>query len=199
MLLMTRIAGVLLVLLQVATAAGSRTDAHHPLVVLETEFGQIRIEVFAREAPISSRNFLRYVDERRFADAAFYRVVHLENQPQNEIKIEVIQGGLGFEDQPGALPPIEHETTETTRILHRDGVVSMARNEPGSASSEIFICIGDQPELDFGGRRNPDGQGFAAFGRVVNGMDVVRRIQQLPSTSQILDQEVAISAVFRSK
>jgi peptidyl-prolyl cis-trans isomerase A (cyclophilin A) len=165
---------------------------------METDYGSIQIEVFVRKAPITSRNFLRYVDEGRFDSAAFYRVVHLENQPNSAVKIQVIQGGLGFHEQPGALPPIAHETTETTGIAHRDGVISMARNEPGTASSEIFICIENQPELDFGGRRNPDGQGFAAFGRVISGMEIVRQIQQLPSSEQMLDQEVKITSVYRS-
>lgn len=198
MLFVSRITSLVLVVALLPTAAAAFAGKN-PLVVFETEFGRIQIQVFVREAPRTSRNFLRYVDEGRFSGASFYRVVHLENQPENDVKIEVVQGGLGNEDQPGALPPIGHETTETTGIVHRDGVISMARNEPGSASSEFFICIGEQPELDFGGRRNPDGQGFAAFGEVVEGMEVVRRIQQLPSTSQRLDQEVAITAVYRSK
>lgn len=198
MLFVSRITSLVLVVALLPTAAAAFAGKN-PLVVFETEFGRIQIQVFVREAPRTSRNFLRYVDEGRFSGASFYRVVHLENQPENDVKIEVVQGGLGNEDQPCALPPIGHETTETTGIVHRDGVISMARNEPGSASSEFFICIGEQPELDFGGRRNPDGQGFAAFGEVVEGMEVVRRIQQLPSTSQRLDQEVAITAVYRSK
>jgi peptidyl-prolyl cis-trans isomerase A (cyclophilin A) len=190
---------VLILLLTLFPMIGSSSEKFHPRVVVETEFGKIQIEVFIQEAPVTSNNFLRYVDEGRFEGAAFYRVVHLDNQPENDVKIEVIQGGLGFEEQRGALPPIGHETTEATGILHRDGVVSMARDQPGTAGSELFICIGEQPELDFGGRRNPDGQGFAAFGRVVSGMEVVRRIQRLPSTFQMLDQEVAISAVYRLK
>lgn len=190
---------VLVLLLTLVPMIGSSSEEVHSRVVIETKFGKIQIEVFVQEAPRTSNNFLRYVDEGRFEGAAFYRVVHLDNQPENDVKIEVIQGGLGFEEQPGALPPIGHETTESTGILHRDGVVSMARDEPGTAGSELFICIGEQPELDFGGRRNPDGQGFAAFGRVVSGMEVVSRIQRLPSTFQMLDQEVAISAVYRLK
>jgi peptidyl-prolyl cis-trans isomerase A (cyclophilin A) len=93
------------------------------------------------------------------------------------------------------LPPIVHETTEQSGILHKDGTISMARNEPGTASSEFFICIGAQPSLDFGGKRNPDGQGFAAFGKVIKGMDVVRKIQKLPETNQYLDKRVKILKV----
>jgi peptidyl-prolyl cis-trans isomerase A (cyclophilin A) len=79
------------------------------------------------------------------------------------------------------LPPIQQETTAQTGLKHLDGTISMARLEPGSATSEFFICVGDQPELDFGGKRYADGQGFAAFGRVTQGMEVVRAIQALPS------------------
>jgi peptidyl-prolyl cis-trans isomerase A (cyclophilin A) len=83
-----------------------------------------------------------------------------------------------------------HENTEQTGILHQDGVISMVRNEPGSASSDFFICINDQPELDFGGKRNPDGVGFAAFGKVLKGMNVVRKIQTMSDDGQYLVQDV---------
>jgi len=168
----------------------------NPLVLIETELGDIRVEIFTTRAPITASNFMRYIDEKRFKSAKFYRVVRLDNQ-DNEIKIEVIQGGLGFEENEQSLPPIEHETTATTGIFHKKGVISMARSEPGSASSEFFICIGDQPELDFGGKRNPDGQGFAAFGQVIEGMDVVHDIQQLPDDDQMLKSDIMIRNLIR--
>jgi len=123
----------------------------------------------------------------------------MENQPDNDVKIEVIQGGLGFDKHPMELPTILHETTDKTGIRHLNGTLSMARLEPGTASSEIFICINDQPELDFGGKRNPDGQGFAAFGKVISGMDVVRKIQLLPETNQILDKVVKVNSIQRNE
>lgn len=169
-----------------------------PRVLLETEYGSVVIALYPDRAPVSTANFLRYVDERRFDGASFYRVVTPHNQPHNPVEIEVVQGGLGFDDDhPKRLPPIPHETTEQTGLRHLDGTVSMARLGPGTASSEIFICVGDQPELDFGGRRNPDGQGFAAFGQVVEGMDVVRRIQRLPEEGQMLLEPVTISRAVR--
>ena len=167
----------------------------YPQIVMETSYGNIVIEVYDDKAPVTANNFLRYVNENRFQDAVFYRVVTPDNQPDNDIKIEVIQGGLFDDDHPDALPPIKHETTKETGVKHLDGIVSMARNEPGSASSEFFICLGDQPELDFGGKRNPDGQGFAAFGRVVKGMDVVRKIQSLPAKDQMLLERIPIKFV----
>lgn len=159
-------------------------------VNITTEHGDISLELFPTRAPLTVANFLRYVNEDRFSGAAFYRVVHMSNQPDNKFKIEVIQGGLKEDDHSQALPPIPHESTAQTGILHLDGTISMARNEPGTASSEFFICVGDQPELDFAGRRNPDGQGFAAFGRVMEGMSIVRMIQTLPAEGQYLIKEV---------
>jgi peptidyl-prolyl cis-trans isomerase A (cyclophilin A) len=115
------------------------------------------------------------------------------------VKIEVIQGGLQFSKDKKPFPPITHETTDKTGLLHKDGTISMARLAPGSADSEFFICVGDQPELDFGGKRNPDGQGFAAFGRVVEGLDVVHKIQQQPDEGQMLKQRVMIENIERSR
>ena len=168
-----------------------------PHVKMKTELGDIILVIDTINAPVTAANFLKYVDGDIFDSAYFYRVVRMDNQPNNDIKIEVIQGGLDDDDSPLSLTPIEHETTDKTGILHKDGVISMARNEPGTASSEIFICIGDQPELDFGGKRNPDGQGFAAFGKVIKGMDVVREIQSKPDKEQMLIKPVNIIKVER--
>lgn len=165
-----------------ALALGTRAQAQQPRVRIETDAGAITVEVYADKAPVTAANFLRYVNEKRYDGGAFYRVVTMQNQPTSPVKIEVIQGGLDG-DSTKRLPAIPHETNDKTGIKHLDGTISMARGAPGSASSEFFFCIGAQPELDFGGKRNPDGQGFAAFGRVVQGMDVVRKIQQMPADS----------------
>jgi len=152
-------------------------------VLISTSAGDVVIELYPQSAPLSVNNFLRYVDAGDYANSQFYRVVRPDNQAQNNIKIEVIQGGLGMAAEHTRFEPIAHESTQTSGILHTDGVISMARGEPGTAASEFFICINDQPELDFGGGRNPDGQGFAAFGRVISGMDVVRAIQNMKTDS----------------
>ncbi|GIW34320.1 peptidylprolyl isomerase [Meiothermus sp.] len=157
----------------------------NPKVSIQTELGEIVLELFPAQAPITVANFLRYVDENRYQGATFYRTVRLDNQPQSPVKIEVIQGGLGMGYHSAKLPPIPLETTAQTGLRHLDGTVSMARLEPDSAQSEFFICIGDQPELDYGGKRNPDGQGFAAFGRVIEGMEVVHQIHQLPAGGDV--------------
>ena len=194
---MRKVACLSIVLWLCAAVSAAAGDAPNPRVALQTGQGEIVLEIFAREATATAANFLRYVDEGRFAGASFYRVVRMDNQPGNAVKIEVIQGGLGFDDGPRPFPPIPHETTKQTGLRHLDGTLSMARDKPGSASSEFFICVGDQPELDFGGRRNPDGQGFAAFGRVVAGMDVVRQIQRRPADGQMLTEPVLIRSVRR--
>ena len=165
---------------------------------METELGTIDMELYQNRAPSTVNNFLRYLDEKRFQDAHFYRVVHLDNQPANDILIEVIQGGLGIDPHPMELLPIEHETTKNTGIKHEDGTISMARLEPGTASSEFFICINDQPQLDFGGMRNPDGQGFAAFGKVTSGMNIVKKIQMKPENEQLLQKIVKIMSIKRN-
>ncbi len=171
--------------------------AQNPQVLIKTELGDISIEVYTDKAPVTAANFLRYVDENRVEGATFYRVVTLDNQPNSDVKIEVIQGDLSSRKAAKRLKSIQHETTDKTGILHKDGAISMARDKPGTASSEFFICVGDQPELDFGGKRNPDGQGFAAFGKVIKGMDVVRKIQKQPVDGQRLVTRIKIISITR--
>ncbi|MEQ9592145.1 MAG: peptidylprolyl isomerase, partial [Cyclobacteriaceae bacterium] len=130
-----------------------------------------------------------------FEGASFYRVVRMDNQPNDSIRIEVIQGN--FTASENSVGPIEHETNDKSRIKHKDGIVSMARSKPGTASVAFFICINDQPSLDYGGMRNPDGQGFAAFGKVTSGMDIVKKIQQGETDHQTLKQPVNIIRIYK--
>jgi peptidyl-prolyl cis-trans isomerase A (cyclophilin A) len=194
---------VCLVLLSFFSAG--QADEGTVRVTMATSQGDIAIDLYLDKAPISAGNFLRLVDGGHLDGGTFYRVVTYENDNGNP-KIEVIQGGLAGERE-SPFGPIEHETTEQTGILHKDGVISMARGDVGTASSEFFICIGDQPGLDYGNVRNPDQQGFAAFGQVVSGMDVVRKINQLPADApsesdytrgQILSDPVDIVSVRRA-
>ena len=169
-----------------------------PHVVVQTELGDIEIEVDSARAPGTAANFLKYVDLKHYDGGTFHRTVKMNNQPDNQVKIEVIQAGVNPDRSKDGFPPIALERTNKTGLLHKDGAVSMARGGADSATSGFFICINDQPSLDFGGQRNADGQGFAAFGRVVRGMDVVRRIQQAPNTdAQRLTPPVKIIAVVR--
>lgn len=163
--------------------------------LIATELGDIEVVLYPKRAPITAKNFLSYVEKGAYNGSSFFRVCTPENESDREIKIEVIQGGNVSEDL--TLPPIPIETTEMTGLTHNDGVVSMARSNPHSAQSSFFICIGDQPELDFGGKRNPDGQGFAAFGKVTSGMDVVLLIQKQNEVGQYLVNPVEILNVIR--
>ena len=161
-------------------------------VLLRTGLGDIELELDAVHAPATTANFLTYVKVGLYNGGEFHRTVTLRNQPENRIKIEVVQAGIPPDRENAALPPIRLERTNVTGLKHKDGTISMARAEPDSARSDFFICIGDQPDLDYGGRRNPDGQGFAAFGKVIRGMDVVRRIQTSPADGQKLTPPIKI-------
>ncbi len=167
-------------------------------VALETDAGNITIEVYTKQAPVTAANFLRYVDEGLFSRATFYRVLRPDNQPKDSVKINVLQGGLAPVFN-AALPPIKHESTGQTGLRHQDGTLSMVRQQPGTARSEFFICMGDQPALDAGGTRNPDGKGFAAFGKVTEGMDVIRKIHQMEANGQLLPEPVKILSISRVK
>jgi peptidyl-prolyl cis-trans isomerase A (cyclophilin A) len=170
-----------------------------PRVAIETEAGVIEIVLDSNAAPVTAANFLKYVDAGRYDGGAFHRTVKTkpDNQPQNTVKIDVIQAGVDRERAGPDFPEIPLERTLKTGLKHVDGAVSMARSTPDSATSDFFICIGGQPSLDYGGRRNPDGQGFAVFGRVVRGMDVVRKIQQSHAQGQSLVPPVRILGAKR--
>jgi peptidyl-prolyl cis-trans isomerase A (cyclophilin A) len=191
---------VIALLLALAVAAPPTAPAPPaplPRVTLRTSLGDVVVEVDLARAPVSGRNFLRYVDAGRYRGGAFHRTVTTspDNQPSNRVKIDVVQAGPA----PGAdFPPIALERTRDTGLLHVDGAISMARDGPDSATSDFFVCVGPQPELDHGGKRNPDGQGFAVFGRVVSGMEVVRRIHQAPAKGQTLQPPIPILDATRS-
>ena len=167
-----------------------------PRVIIRTALGDIEAEVDTVHAPETSANFLRYVDLGFYRFGRFHRTVRTDNQPTDKVKIAVIQAGLDSL-RVKDFPPIKLERTRVTGLSHKDGTLSMARDGPDTATSDFFICIGDQPSLDFGGKRNPDGQGFAAFGRVVLGMDVVQRIQASPAHGQSLQPPVEIFGIVR--
>ena len=162
---------------------------------IETELGSIEILVDEERAPVTAANFLKYVDLGHYDGGQFHRTVRLDNQPHDKVRIEVIQASVRDDKKEQDLPPIPLERTGKTGLRHRDGTVSMARTRADSATSSFFICIGDQPSLDFGGARNPDGQGFAAFGQVVSGMDVVRKIQAASADGQTLKPPIGILKV----
>ncbi|MCC3860964.1 peptidylprolyl isomerase [Pseudemcibacter aquimaris] len=157
--------------LMVATVA----NAQNPKVKMITEKGEIIAELYADKAPISVANFLRYVDAKGYDNATFFRAVRMDNQIQNKIKIEVVQ--IGVDDSVEHFDPIPLERTRDTGINHVDGTLSMARGGADTATASFSIAINENPNLDFGSMRASDGQGFAAFGRVISGMEIVREIQ----------------------
>ncbi len=163
---------------------------------IETSMGNIQVELYPEKAPKTVANFLKYVDHSLYDGTTFYRVCTAENEKERTIKIQVIQGGDVQEGKQ--FDPVVMETTKQTGIRHLNGTISMARDTPNSATSSFFICINKQPELDFAGKRNPDGQGFAAFGKVIRGMKVVRKIQARKNKDQYLIKPVEIISVRRN-
>jgi peptidyl-prolyl cis-trans isomerase A (cyclophilin A) len=172
-------------------------DARPVRVLIATDAGDIEVELDAKKAPKTVVNFLKYVDGKFYDRGRFHRTVTPDNQPDNKVKIEVIQAGIDREKSKDEFKPIKLDRTRDTGLSHKDGTISMARDGPDTATSDFFICIGDQPELDFGGKRNPDGQGFAAFGRVVKGMDIVKKIQKSPAEKQMLKPAIRIKEIRR--
>jgi len=175
-----------------------------PTVRLETTEGTIDIRVHTDNAPISSADFLRYVDDGLYDGQGFYRVVRADNDPR-EMGMSLIQGGRLDAEMIG--DPIAHELTTETGLSNVTGTVSIARDAPGTGSAAyFFINLGDNSFLDTGGSRNPDGQGYASFGTVVSGLDVARKIQAKRSdgasdaaetNGQILSEPVIITRAYR--
>jgi peptidyl-prolyl cis-trans isomerase A (cyclophilin A) len=188
-----------LVFLACVCAASARAQAGRVTVSIETSLGRIEAELDSARAPGTVTNFLRHMDAHAYEGGRLHRTVTMANQPNNAVKIEVIQAGPAPEKASAGLPPIPPERTNVTGLHHDDGALSMARGGPDSATSDFFICIGAQPELDFGGKRNADGQGFAAFGRMTNGMDVVRRIHASAADVQRLTPPITIVSISRRR
>jgi peptidyl-prolyl cis-trans isomerase A (cyclophilin A) len=199
MTLRTRVAACIAIgALTAACASASASPRGHLVHIrIATSQGNIDADLDSARAPGSVANFLRYVDAGLYRGGTFYRTVRADNQPRDSVKIAVIQGGRRTDRTVPSFPPIPLERTNVTDIHHRDGTLSMARGGPDSATDAFFICVGDQPALDFGGHRNLDGQGFAAFGHVTAGMDVVRRINAMPANAQQLKPPVQILNITR--
>jgi peptidyl-prolyl cis-trans isomerase A (cyclophilin A) len=191
------VAGVLLAGPAFADASNGK-----PKVAVQTGKGLILLELELGRAPITAANFLRYVDSRRFDGATFYRASRAPGAPTTGL----IEGGL--QNNPAKLfRPIAHESTLVTGLSHRDGTISMAREAPGTATADFFICLGSAPYLDANPSAAGDNAGYAAFGAVIEGMDVVRAILALPTTGvarnpvmrgQILDPAVPIPSMRRA-
>ena len=185
----------LLVGLAVALQVRAASDIR---IRIETPLGNIEAVIDSAKAPVTAANFLAYVGANAYENARFHRTVRADNQPNDSVRIGVIQASLDSAHRAQfRRPPIELERTSVTGLHHLDGTLSMARAGPNTATSEFVICIGDQPSLDFGGHRNLDGQGFAAFGRVTKGMDVAKKIQASAAQAQRLTPPITIIRIVR--
>ena len=171
-----------------------------PKVAVQTGKGVILLELELGKAPITAANFLRYVDAGKYDGAVFYRASRAAGAPT----VGLIEGGLA--DDQAKFDPIAHESTLVSGLAHKDGTISMAREAPGTATADFFICSGPASYLDANPKAAGDNAGYAAFGSVVEGMDVVRAILALPTTGaartpsmqgQILDPPVAILSMKR--
>jgi len=189
---------VIAVIMIILTSCSSNKNKN-PHIEIRTKVGNIEVELYPAKAPQTVRAILSYIDSGIYKDASFYRVLNMDNQPSDAPKAELIQGGLWNKKgtRSNRNHGIPHESTRETGILHTDGVMSLARLEPGTANTEFFICVGDQPGFNYGGENNPDGQGYAAFGKVVNGMDIVRRIFNMREEEQYFDPIVPIYNIVR--
>lgn len=172
-----------------------------PRVVIQTSLGRIVVELEDQKAPVTTANFLRYVAARKYDGGTFYRAT----RKKGVAGAGSIQGGTALRARRYA--PIAHESTRQTGLRHKAGTISMARNEPGSATSDFFICASDMPYLDAKAGGSGDTEGYAAFGRVVEGLAVVRKILAQPADGpapypamkgQILTTPVAITAMTRA-
>jgi peptidyl-prolyl cis-trans isomerase A (cyclophilin A) len=171
----------------------------YPRVEIETKLGDIEVELYNDKAPKTVAAFLSYVDSGFYKNASFYRILNDDNQPSNADKSELIQGGIWKTNyaRSASLPGVPHESTRQTGLMHKDGTISLARQAPGTANTEFFICIGDQPGFNYGGINNADGQGYAAFGKVIKGMSVVKSIYDAPENDQSFDPQIDIYNIVR--
>ena len=175
------------------------TKYENPHIEIQTQYGDIEVELYPKQAPQTVAAFLRYVDWGYYKNASFYRVLNDNNQPSNAPKSALVQGGIWKVNHAlvASLSGIVHENTKQTGLHHISGTLSLARQAPGTASTEFFICTQDQPGFDFGGENNPDKQGYAAFGKVVKGMSIVYKIYRSPDNDQQLDPPILITKIVR--
>ncbi len=196
---MRRITQLLLLIILFFFQSCTQTKYKEPTIKIETYFGDILVELYPEKAPQTVKAFLSYVDSGYYKNSSFYRVLKAEDQPSNAFKSELIQGGIWQTDykRQQSIPGIPLETTKQTGLLHKNGIISLARTTPGSANTEFFICIGDQPAYDYGGSANADGQGFAAFGKVIKGMEYVKQIHHQPDNATSFTPPIKIKNIVR--
>jgi len=170
----------------------------NPHILINTQLGDIEVELFPEKAPKTVAAFLSFIDSGFYNNSSFYRVLKADELPSDN-NTGLIQGGT-WQTNPSLktrITGIEHESTKQSGLSHQSGTISLARTTPGSATTEFFICIGDQSALDHGMQGTEDGQGFAAFGKVFKGMPVVRKIQAQQSHGDSFDEKIKIYKISR--
>ena len=183
----------LLLFISIALISCTHTHYKNPHVLIETNYGDIEVELFPEKAPKTVAAFLSYIDSGYYNKGLFYRVIKTEDMGGNNYGL--IQGGIWRTNDQLKIPGIPHESTKQTGLSHTSGTISLARTTPGSASTEFFICVGDQTQFDYG--NGGDGQGFAAFGSVFKGMDIVRKIQDQPANGESFIEKISIDKIKR--
>ena len=188
----------LLIIIAIVMLGCSQPADKNPHILISTDDGDIEAELYPDRAPKTVAAFLSYVDSGFYTNSSFYRVVLAEGL-SSSANTGLIQGGIWLtnESQHPNVPGIPHESTKQTGLSHTNGTLSLARTAPGTAGTEVFICIGDQTQFDYGKGNSADTLGFAAFGKVVKGMPVVRAIQQENKHGESFDQKIAIKSIKR--
>jgi peptidyl-prolyl cis-trans isomerase A (cyclophilin A) len=185
-----------LLIIAIGFISCSHPQYKEPHVLINTQLGDIELELYPDKAPKTVAAFLSNIDAGLYTNGSFYRVLKAEQMP-TDFNTGIIQGGVwqATDKMRVFVPGIPHESTKQTGLSHTDGIISMARKDTGTASTEFFICIGDQSSLDFGKGGNADGQGFAAFGKVFKGMNIVRKIQAQKNHGENFDEKIAIKEI----
>ncbi len=179
-------------ILQILSCTQKKYD--NPHVMIDTNYGEIELELFPKQAPKTVAAFLSYIDSGLYKNTSFYRVLKNEDLLEDD-NYGIIQGGV----YPNLknVKPIEHEPTKLTGLSHTDGTISFASLGAGTATTEFFICIGNQTPFDAGNSGTTDKQGFAAFGTVIKGMRIVRKIQATKNTGDHIDEKIIINNIER--
>lgn len=194
----SRFAVIALIFTCLLSAGCNQKKYPYPHILIATELGDIEVELYLAKAPKTVAAFLSYIDSGFYTNSSFYRVVLLEGLSASS-NVGLVQGGAWqtTDKLHPAVPGIEHESTKQTGLSHTTGTISLARTKPGTASTEFFICIGDQSQFDYGSPGAGDTEGFAAFGKVFLGMDVVRKIQEQRKNGESFDQKIVIKKIER--
>ena len=184
-----------LIILALTISSCSSPNYKDPHVIIHSDFGKIEVELYPQKAPHSVAAFVSYINKGLYKNSSFYRVLKAEDLPTDN-NSGLIQGGIYLSNTSNIqVTGIPHESTQSSGLSHTDGIVSLARTEPGTATTEFFICIGDQSSLDHGRKGTPDGLGMAAFGKIYKGMNIVKRIQSQKSKGDIFEKRISISNI----